>query len=280
MEGIQMQKEMIDGCTSFTLPTSIAKMMENEGVTNEWKVVTKYYSVRNPMNEGTKYIYIAYDSESMMAFNRGHIEMEHFESVWKPDLIVVFGHTSRDYYRKLGYKTHLLNLGYDDLNYKEVNYKKRKWDISFVGTMDHVRWSDFYLRTFIGKSLDKMDICKGIFTNDVKYEDLGEVYANSVLSMNDVIRLSPNMRMFEIPSYGSFMLINNTIREFINKYKYPLKEGAHYGVFNDFHELCEHIKLLNEHKEQTIEQGLKAKELILKQPLSGEVSAMCRKFNL
>lgn len=275
-----MQKELIDGHTSFTLPMAIAKMMENEGVSDTYKLVTKYYSVRHPQRSGTKYIYLAYDSESMVAFNYGATELEYFDRVWRPDLIVVFGEASKVYYENHGFKCHLLNLGYDDLNYKFYKPKKRKYDVTFVGTIDPVRWSDFYHRTFIGRSLAQTPGLNGFFTNDIKYKNIGKIYEESLVGYNDVIRLSPNMRMFEIPSHGAFMLVNELIREFIEKYNYPLKEGKHYAVFETFPELVGHLKYAMKNREETMARGEKARQLIFSRPLSAEVKKMVKEHKL
>jgi spore maturation protein CgeB len=273
-----MQKELIDGSTSFELPKVIAQMMDNEKVSDEYRLVTKYYSVRPDMGPRKKVIYLAYDSESTVALHYGHVELEHFERVWPPDLIVVFGTEAENYYKKHGYNTYRLEFGYDDLNYKSLPHTNTH-DVGFIGTIDKVRWSDYYMRHFVIESLKKLDSFN-IVCGSKGYDKLGKIYANSLIGYNDVLRLSPNMRFFEIPSNGAFMVVNDTVRVFINDYKYPLKEGKHYQVFEDLIDLANKIMYAKENKDEINAKAQEAKELILRQPLSTEVRAMVDKYGL
>ena len=273
-----MQKELIDGNTSFELPQAIAKMMDNEKVSDKYRLVTKYYSVRPDTGPYKKMIYLAYDSESTVAFHYGHTEIEYFERVWQPELIIVFGKQAQAYYKRHGYDTYLLNLGYDDMNHKELPHTN-EFDLGFVGTIDKIRWSDFYVRHLVLQTLGNLNLFK-ITCGSEFYNKIPEVYSNCLVGYNDVLRLSPNMRFFEIPENGAYMLINDTVRDFIKKYKYPLKENKHYTVFNNIADMAEKLKWMIDNKDEVNARAQEAKQLILKQPLSAEVRKMVDKYGM
>lgn len=286
-----MQKELINGGTSFKLVRVIAKMLENEKVSDDWLLVSKYYSVRPKRG---KIIYLAYDSESVVAEEKGPQEIDHFEKVWNPDIIIVFGEMSYQWYKKMGYETYLMGLGYDDLNYKR-HESERKKDLGFVGSIDRIRWSNFYHRNFIASSLLKTrfkdnNAINMKITNKVDYKDINRFFSECLIGLNDLIYPSPNMRCYEIPSNGAFMLTNDLIRAKVNIQRpkklnikpipYPLTEGKHYMIYEDFIDLLKKIEFLMENRDKTIKQGEKARKIIMKYPLSKSVRRFVDKCGL
>ena len=272
--------DLINGTTSFTIVKSIAALMGQAGVSNDYRLVSKHYSVMGILKAGLgkiksynpkdrmKNIYLAYDSESFIAQNWGHVEIEHFDRVLEPDIIVVFGKNSQKYYKRHGYKTYLLPLGYDDYVHKVPPQKKRVYDISFCGTADKVRHSLFYPRFQACSVMANIGLEGKMpnvhFTNLIDYKDVPSFFSDTHIGFNDLVFPSPNMNCFEIPLGGTFMLVNDLIKEF----PYPLKENRHYMVYKDYADLLIKTNLLLKEKDDLVKRGLAAQKEILKYPLS------------
>lgn len=279
-----MQKNLINGGTSFELVRIISKLMEREGVSDDYTLVSKYYSVLKPTQ---KYIYLAYDSEGVILGDRGTVELEHFDRVADPELVVVFGEMSKIWYEKHGYNTYLMPLGYDDINHKEHNIQ-RDIDIGFVGSLDSVRWSVYHQRLLLAKTIAGF-WKKSCFMNNVAYDDINEFFSRCVIGFNDLIYPSPNMRLYEIPSNGAFMLINDMACTNVKSgppknlnisLKYPLRAGRDYWIYEDVKDLIKKIGTLLSNKEQTLRRAESAKKKILKYPISKEVTKMVDRCNL
>jgi spore maturation protein CgeB len=282
-----MMMDLINGTTSFEIVKSIAYLMRDEGVSDDWRVVSKYYSMWNLLKPGiekdksydkkdrVKNIYIAYDAESFVAQNWGHVEIEYFERNMPPDLVIVFGKNSEKYYKKHGYETYLLPLGYDDYVHKSFPPPIEKtMDIVFCGTADKIRHSAFYPRLQACSLLANLRLDNRVlntyFTNMIKYKDVPQFFSTSYMAFNDMVFPSPNMSCFEIPMGGTFMLVNNMIKEF----PYPLKENKHYVIYKDYADLVIKANRLMDHKECLIRNGLDAQKTIRKFPLSASVRKM------
>lgn len=256
---------------------SILEQMSKLGVGDEYIAVTKAEMVphyRSARNHNKKIIYFAYDSESKVFDQRGWLEMKHLTET-KPELIVVVSKVAYDFYNKFGLNVHYLPMGYDA---QTKPLKNKKIDISFVGTIDDWRSSIFYYRHMLGKILFravKQEKYTFFFGNKVAYNKVPSMYSNSIVGINDVAR-GMNMRCWEIPVNGAFMLVNPTIRNS----DYPLKEGKHYMVYDDPIDLVVKVKYLLDDREKTIEMGLKAREEALKYPIKKNIVDMIKKWKL
>lgn len=268
-----MKKIMFTGHTSFTIAKQTSEILDNEKISDDYLFVTNYNFVPYTKKDvGDKIIYMAYDSETKVTDGTIWEEIRYLDK-HTPHLILTVDKTSYKAYKRVGFKTHYIPMGYDDLNWKEVELK-RDIPASFVGSIDDKRNSIFYLRYLFYKRYSNM-----FFSNRVKTpKKLNEIYSRSVIGLNDII-LGINQRCFEIPINGACMAVNEQVREEINK-DYPLKEGKHYVVWENIQDLDIIVKATKDKRDEAIAMGQKAKEVVLKYPYSKNVKEMIKRCHL
>jgi len=270
-----MQINMVNGTTSFTICPTIAELMHKYGVDDENCLVTKYHNVKNEKVaklEKVKYIYLAYDAETALTNGKLWHEAE-FLTMNTPHLIITLSKKPQKFFKRQGFNTYYLPMGYDDLMFKKQKVKK-DMHICFAGTFDEERASMFYYRQVIIKELIKMlnsNNGNGLFTNFVKYRRVHDMYASSLMGLNDVIE-GLNMRCYEIPVSGCLMMVNDVIR----KHKFPLKHKKHMYVYKGVTDLVDTVKYYCENPQLAIEMGKKAQEIMLKYPISKNVKKMVK----
>jgi len=275
-----MQYILENGYTSINLAKVITQCMINEKVPKEYVLVTKYWLVKHPVvakNLKTKYIYLAYDAESIVASGRGWEEARILSSN-TPELIITVSRGAYDFYKKLGFNTYYCPIGYDDINHKEMN-TKRDYGLVCAWTRDEERESMFYHRYILANDVAYFmtnNLKKKIFVaNNIPFNELNKLYSRGVLGLNDVVR-QPNERCFEIPVNGGVMLINEEIRNT----DYQLKENRHYYVYESTFHLVALIKKLLSDVDKTTKVGERAKKEALKYPQSMYVKKMVDKLGL
>ena len=265
---------MMNGFKSFGIAMLTAEIMEKEGISNDYYLVTKYFNALHKHKDHPKVIYMAYDSETKVSDGNIWDEIKYLDT-HPPHLILTVDKTSYKAYKRAGFNTHYIPIGYDDIHWEDKTYK-RYVPASFIGTIDKERNSIFYLRYLLYKRYDNM-----IFSNQIKKpEELNKIYSKSVLGINDII-LGINQRCFEIPINGACMVVNEEIRTKLNK-DFPLKEDKHYLVWDSIQKLDKFLLDMNnkENREDMIAMGQAAKEVIKKYPYSENVKEMIRKCKL
>jgi len=268
-----------NGFTSINLARVIAQCMLNEKVSDDYFLVTKHFLVENATvaeRSKTKYIYLAYDAESIVGEYRGWDELKFLDSN-RPELIITVSPNAYDFYKKQGFNTYYCKIGYDDLNHKEV--KDKDLSVMAAWSMDNVRHSTFYYRYVLAKDisgfLESIKVKNYNISNGMAYTTMLRDYGRSLIGLNDVIR-GVNERCFQIPVNGAVMLVNEQIRET----DYPLKEGTHYLVYKSVVHLINQVDSLLKDREKTLKMGERAKAQALKHPQSMYVRKMVDKLGL
>jgi len=263
------------GHTSYNLVRTVANCLVEEKIPHNYYMVTNPEMIKNALvakQLNRKYIYFAYDSEGLIAEGHGYNEARILDSK-TPETIIVVSRIAYKFYKRMGFNTYLLRLGYDDYVYKKYDIE-RKRELGFIGTMDIVRDSVFYHRYVMCKDINSFmkQYIEGsdfLLTNNVPYLQLNKFYSGTILGLNDVIR-DLNMRCFEIPSNGAFMLVNEQILEC----DYPLKPNTHYMVYSTTNHLMSIIKEILEDRDKVIGMGEKAQKVIMKYPISKNIKKM------
>jgi len=266
------------GNTSYNLAKNIMDVMHKEKVSNQWMLFTFHSNVPHKLStDGTKTIYLAYDSETKVTDKTIWDEIAHFDSN-EPDLILCVDRTSYNFYKKYGLPAEYIPMGYDDLNYKEANVE-RKHGIGFIGSIDEQRNSIFHERYLMVSDLMRQSkIYHPTVGNQINYNKINEEYSKCVVGLNDII-LGINQRCFEIPVAGAAMLVNSQIRDSINK-EYPLKENKHYIVYDLFSDMMINAKAMIENGEATLKMGERAKKVALRYPFSKGVIKVIDKWKM
>jgi len=266
------------GETSYNIVKIMIDIMNREKVSDKWVLFT-YYNTIPPKSTTKKIntIYMAYDSETKTTDKTIWDELAYFSSN-EPDLIICVDKTSYNFYKKHKLPTEYIPMGYDDINYKEVN-TERKHGVGFFGTIDKERNSIFHERYLYYKDMINMsNIYFPNINNVIPYNKINEEYSKCIIGFNDII-LGINQRCFEIPIAGTCMLVNDTIRKPINN-DYPLKENKHYKVYESFSDFLLKAKDMLDDKEETLKMGERAKKEALKHPFSKGVIKVIDKWKM
>lgn len=268
-----MREIIFPSHTSFTIVQQTIDILKKEGITDNYIFVSEYQFVPYVGKKSEdKFIYMAYDSETKITDKTIWDEMKHLDN-HTPHLILTVDKTSYKFYKRMGFNTHYIPMGYDDLSWKKTN-TKRDIPVSFIGSIDNDRNSIFYLRYLFYKRYSNT-----FFSNRVKKpEHINEIYSRSLIGLNDII-LGINQRCYEIPINGACMVVNEQIRDKINK-DYPLKEGEHYIVWESIQDLDMILTEVKKKKDEVMAMGQKAREVIRKYPYSKNVKEMIKKCKL
>ena len=272
---------LFNGYTSYTIVPTVVQAMINEGVKSKYLMTTRTQYIKDggaAKREGQRFIYFAYDSESVISRGDGWLEAKDLSNN-EPWLIISLSKVAHKFYKKIGVNSYYLPMGYDDIRPKMYTANKEV-GLATTWTMDIERESFFYYRYILALEVDrfmkeKYPKIEYSLNNKVKYADINKFYAPVIIGLNDIGRQT-NMRCWEIPINACYMLCNNVIR----KSDYPLKEKKHYTVFESVTHMLDKIKIILDNKDDYIARGEDAKKVALNYPISANVKKMVDKLGM